>query len=530
MKSKRSVIPVLHLLIGVSLSILPSQVLAQAASAAPAAPAAPAEETIVLNPFVVSTEANKGYYASETLSGTQLRTPVRDLANPITILTEEFMRDIGAVNYEEALEFLPSTQAFKTDSSDQEGNGSRNSTAYMVRGFRSDSLTNNFFTSRIKVDNYNTETVTQSRGPNSLLFGLGSVGGGLDATNKAGKFNANSYGLETRFDSEGTRRASVDINRILVPKKVAVRFAGLFSDQRTPRDLQYSRRNSAYLNLTLQPFKGSTINLNAEKGRIDESLPRPYIAYDSVSAWLNSPLSAFDKANRTDNLLIATVAAPSAAARNVITGVSQGLPTSNYLVYIMNAPQLGVLNWKSKSKGSEIRVNGVDQNQTSLSKISVVPGVNFPLDTMVTGPAEHNDITFEKYSASWQQRVLAKTYFELAGAYEKSNTEDWQPLQRGDYEVFIDNNYYLPTQLASNNPDPTKPLNPYFGVPYLESGALLQTRDSITKQWRATLTHQIDLSRIEPFRGFDLGKITAVGFYYVAYRLDCHSRSALSMR
>lgn len=239
MKSKRASIPCLHLLIGVSLSISPLRALAQAA------PSAPSEETIVLNPFVVTAESTSGYYASETLSGTQLRSEVRDLANPITILTEEFMLDIGAVNYEEALEFLPSTQAFKTDSSDQEGNGSRNSTGYVVRGFRSSSLTNNFFTSRIKVDNYNTETITQSRGPNSLLFGLGSVGGALDATNKTGRFNANSYGLEVRLDSEGSRRTSVDINQVLIPKKLALRFAGLSADQRTPRDPQYTRRNSA---------------------------------------------------------------------------------------------------------------------------------------------------------------------------------------------------------------------------------------------------------------------------------------------
>ncbi|MDI1320857.1 MAG: TonB-dependent receptor plug domain-containing protein, partial [bacterium] len=340
MKSKRSRIPCLHLLIGVSLSILSLPALAQTT------PAQTAPETIVLNPFVVTPESTSGYYASETLSGTQLRSQVRDLANPITILTEEFMKDIGAVNYEEALEFLPSTQGFKTDSSDQEGNGSRNSTAYMVRGFRSNTLTNNFFTSRIKVDSYNTETVTQSRGPNSLLFGLGSVGGGLDATNKVGRFNANSYGLEVRFDSEGTRRASVDINQVLIPKKLAVRFAGLSTDQRTPRDLQYSRRNSAYLNLTIQPFKGATINVNAETGRIDESLPRPYIAYDSVSAWLNSPLTPLQKANTIDNLLnTSTSATVRNAARNIITGVTQGFSTANYLVYIMNDPQLGVQNW-----------------------------------------------------------------------------------------------------------------------------------------------------------------------------------------
>ena len=501
--------------LALTLSLLVGTAIAQPV-APPASPAASsADDMIVLNPFVVSSDANKGYYASETLSGTQLRTQVRDLANPISVLTEEFMKDIGAVNYEEALEFLPSTRAFNGDSSDPEGVSSRTGTPFMVRGFRSNSLTNNFFTSRVKVDNYNTETVTQSRGPNSLLFGLGSVGGGLDATNKLGRFNANSFGLETRFDSEGSKRVSMDINQILIPRKLAARFAAVSSDQRTPRDLQYARRNSGYLNLTIEPFKGATFNVSAESGTIQESVPRAYLAYDSVSAWLNSPLSTFDKANRTDNLVVASgTAAALTAARNVRAGVTQGFSTSNYLVYVMNAPELGVQNWKSKSRGSEAFVNGLTQNSTSISPSTVVPGVNFPLSTMVPGSSEHFDTRFDKYAASWQQKVTSKTYFELAGAYEDVFNEDWQPITRGDYEVFIDPNYYLPGQSAANNPDPTKPLNPYFGVPFLEGNAKLEQRDSVTKQYRATITQQVDLSRLEPIKGFDFGKITAVAFHY----------------
>ncbi|MCE2861415.1 MAG: hypothetical protein LW690_03070 [Opitutaceae bacterium] len=483
---------------------------------APAVPSFAAEEkTVVLNPFVVSTEVNQGYYASETLSGTQLKSQVRDLANPISILTEEFMRDIGAVNYEEALEFLPSTQAYKGDTSDPEAVTSRTGTPFTVRGFRSSSLTNNFFTSRIKVDNFNTETVTQSRGPNSLLFGLGSVGGGLDATAKAGRFDADSYGLEMRFDTEGSRRASIDVNRIVLPRKMALRFAALSHDQRTPREFQYMRRSSAYLNLTLQPFKGATINLNAETGRIDELNPRPYLAYDSVSAWLNDPRTPLQKANTIDRALVesGTTAARN-TARNLITGVSQGFSTTNHLVYVMNAPQLGVQNWNFKSRGSEAFVNGLAQAQTSISGATRVPGVDFPLDTVVSGPSDYFDTTYEKFSASWQQQVLQKTFFELAGAYEHSKNEDWQPVQRGDYELFIDTNYYLPTQLAANNPDPSKPLNPYFGTPYIESNATLQNRSTALKQYRATLTRQFDLSWIQPLKGFDLGQFTAVAFHY----------------
>jgi iron complex outermembrane recepter protein len=509
MKSKRSAIPGLLILLGVSLSLLPLRGLAQEKDG----------ETLVLSPFVVTTDSHKGYYASETLSGTQLRSDIRDLANPITILTEEFMQDIGAVNYHDALEFLPSTREFKGDSSDPESVGNRNSTPYSVRGFTSTTLTNNFFTTRVKVDNYNTETVTQSRGPNSMLFGLGSVGGGLDATNKVGKFNANSYGVELRFNSEGTQRAVADINQIIIPKKLALRFAALASDQRTPRELQYARRSAAYLNLTFQPFKGTTVNVNGETGQIDESIPRPYLAYDSVSGWLNNPLIPYDKANRIDNLLVTSgTTAARNAARNVITGVTQGFSNSNYLVYVMNNPEMGVQNWKWKSRGAEAYVNGLYQSNTSISPATVVPGVNFPLDTMVPGPSEHFDTNYKKLSGSIQQQIFAKTYIELAGAYEDVFNEDWQPITRGDYEVFIDPNYYLPTQLASNNPDPTKPLNPYFAVPYVEGNAKLETRDTVLKQFRATLTHQFDLGRVEPIKGFDLGRFTAVAFYYYRSR------------
>ena len=502
--------------LALTLSLVAATALAQSVAPSATSAASAAEDAaVILNPFVVSTDANKGYYASETLSGTQLKSQVRDLANPITILTEEFMRDIGAVNYEEALEFLPSTQAFKGDTSDPESVSSRTGTPFTVRGFRSSSLTNNFFTSRIKVDNFNTETVTQSRGPNSLLFGLGSVGGGLDATNKLGRFNANSHSLDVRFDSEGSKRVSLDINRIIVPKKLALRFAALSTDQRTPREFQYMRRNSAYLNFTLQPFKGATIHLNAETGRIDELNPRPYQAYDSVSAWLNDPRTPLQKANTIDLALVqsGTTAARN-AARNLITGVSQGFSTTNYLVYIMNAPQLGVQNWNFKSRGSEAFVNGLAQSQTSISGATRVPGVSFPLATVVSGPSDYFDTTYDKFSASWQQQILEKTFVELAGAYETAEDEDWQPVSRGDYEVFIDNNYYLPAQLAVNNPDPTKPLNPYFGTPYVESNATLQNRSTTLKQYRATLTRQFDLSRIEPVKGLDFGKFTAVAFHY----------------
>lgn len=103
------------------------------------------DEVFELSPFTIDASSDVGYYATETLSGTQLKSSVRDLANPITILTEEFMADIGAVNYEEALEYLPSTKAYVGPQSDFDNNSGRTGAPYTTRGFRVDALTSNFF-------------------------------------------------------------------------------------------------------------------------------------------------------------------------------------------------------------------------------------------------------------------------------------------------------------------------------------------------------------------------------------------------
>jgi hypothetical protein len=227
-----------------------------------------------------------------------------------------------------------------------------------------------------------------------------------------------------RFDSEGSKRASVDINQILIPQKLAVRFAALSADQRTPRELQYQRRNSLYLNLTMQPFKARRSTSMRKRVASMNRSPGSYLAYDSVSAWLSSPLTPFEKANRIDNLIVASGSTTARnAARNLITGVTQGVSnTSNYLVYIMNAPQLGVLNWKWKSKGSEAYVNGQPRIRPASPR---PPSCRGSTSRWKPWCPDRRSITTPpgtKYSASWQQQLLAKTFLEVAGAYETSST------------------------------------------------------------------------------------------------------------
>ena len=67
-----------------------------------------------LTPFQIDAGSDQGYLATETLAGTRLRTSVRDVGAAITIMTQEFMEDVGVTSLEEALEFAPNTDTFET--------------------------------------------------------------------------------------------------------------------------------------------------------------------------------------------------------------------------------------------------------------------------------------------------------------------------------------------------------------------------------------------------------------------------------
>lgn len=73
-------------------------------------PAAAAEETIVLSPFVVQGEVDTGYVATDSLAGTRLRTPLRDIATSVTVVTRDFLEDVNATNIGELLVYTTGTE------------------------------------------------------------------------------------------------------------------------------------------------------------------------------------------------------------------------------------------------------------------------------------------------------------------------------------------------------------------------------------------------------------------------------------
>src|SRR5215207_5485477 len=89
-----------------------------------------ADPTVELSPFVVKPGDDNGYSPTETLSGTRLRTEAKNVASAMTIITSELLRDIGAMNFYDVVDFLPSSFSYGSNEGDATANGLRTGTPF----------------------------------------------------------------------------------------------------------------------------------------------------------------------------------------------------------------------------------------------------------------------------------------------------------------------------------------------------------------------------------------------------------------
>ena len=108
--------------LAVSIGLVHVHLGAQTAPAPSPQPGAAVE----LSPFVVASDKDTGYAATETLAGTRMRTSLRDVGASLTILTPEFLRDLGVNSFDQALLYTPSVDNVEGDNSD--GNRASGST------------------------------------------------------------------------------------------------------------------------------------------------------------------------------------------------------------------------------------------------------------------------------------------------------------------------------------------------------------------------------------------------------------------
>ncbi|MDQ5978512.1 MAG: hypothetical protein QG602_1486 [Verrucomicrobiota bacterium] len=272
--------------------------LALAQTAAPATPAAE-EEVLVLTPFeVTATSGSEGYTAATTLAGNRLNTQLRDIGSAVTVVTKEFLQDVGATDNNSLLQYTVGTEVGGSrgnfagfgDAAQLNEDTVRPNENTRVRGLAAADNTRDFFRSDVPWDSYNVDRVDLQRGANSILFGQGSPAGIINTGLKTAQFK-NSGTAEVRVDNYGSTRGTLDVNRVLLPKELAVRLSLLAEDEKFRQDPAFSKDRRVYAALRYEPKALNrdgmltSIKANFEAGKIDSNNPRTLPPADAITPW-----------------------------------------------------------------------------------------------------------------------------------------------------------------------------------------------------------------------------------------------------
>ncbi len=417
-------------------------------------------DTVVLSPFNVDTTRDNGYAATASLSGTRLNTELRDTAAAVSVITPEFMRDLAVTNIHDLASFIVSTER----DVQPYNNAVNNAGSLRIRGLQVDENSANFLSLYWRLDSYNLDRITQNRGPNSFLFGVGNPAGIISGSTKQARLTGEkiSGSVGARFDSEGTIRGEVDVNQILVPGRAAVRIALLDNREEFYVDPTYWEEQRVFLTSTFRlsdrPSFRTTLRLEGELGKADRLLPQGRTARDQVTAWIQA-----------GSPTVPGIAPAAPAAGGLPPGLIRDAGNNNIVVIDGTATAVPILNWRDNAIGARptpirFRIDGA----------SVLP-----VDVHYPGTWRSSNYT-GRLGTIFLEQQIGQNFFAEFVHFDHHHDLDW--ARDGGDDVFVDGNQTLP------NGQP----NPNVGRPFTQGNPRLETNYREARETRLTVAYLLD--------------------------------------
>lgn len=164
------------------------------------------KDIVKLSVFSVSAESDDEYRAANTTSGTRYSTPIKDLPMNIEVLTPAFMRDIGALDIRDALEYVSGIQLDTTTATGGSRDNPENNTL-LIRGIAA-AQNKDGFRRFVPIDPITSSRVDIIKGPGGALYGQGGTGGIVNSSSVlAGNRPVVRFG--STIGSYGFRRAEL---------------------------------------------------------------------------------------------------------------------------------------------------------------------------------------------------------------------------------------------------------------------------------------------------------------------------------
>ena len=436
---------------------------AVANSTVPTAPAddpkkAAVSEIVELTPFTVTSSLDRGYQAQSTLGGSRLRTDLKEVASPTSAFTSEFLNDVAITNTDDLARYMLSTEYEYGENAGPGQNflASSSTRSLRMRGLGGGTISVNFFKSDFPADTFSTERIDQSRGPNSVLFGIGSPGGLINVTNKRALLGKDAASASVQGRSEGGLREEADYNQA-INDRVSIRVAALKEQRGSWRNYEFNDSERYYLTGKWRVGRKTELNFDLEKAVITKQTKRSITAYDAYTLW--------------------KAAGRHVGAANAALQIS-GIATNNTPYLILDTASGTLTNWVNKTR-STLRI-AADGENVPLSDFNVLPK-----ETAVYGPGFDLDTNYSRLGAYLTHSFTPSLNLELAGMRTDSHTANWDTQTATTRSLYADTNPTLPSGAT----------NPNVGRTYLEGLPQVGFNDNRSDSVRAVLSYTKDFGR-----------------------------------
>ncbi len=417
-------------------------------------------ETIELSPFLVSADKDVGYVATNTLAGSRLNTSLRDTAATIAVLTSEFLADVGATSLTEALEWGNNVQLTMADdgTATNDNNFFNPSPRFRVRGIAA-TVTRNYFDWDLPMDTYNLERIEEARGPNSILFGIGSAGGVINSSTKQAVTGRSFRRAEAATGSFGGYRGSFDVNQAALSGRLAVRVNAVYDHAGSFRTHMETNRRRVHLAAKYNLMENTRIRAEYETGDNRDVIAAGGLM-DAVSPWLRAGRPTY----------------ASNVAANAAAGVGR-YGTGARITYIGNNATL--INLAARNFGTNTSLSVIDPR---IATPAINPG----------GPGQQRNQHFQAVSAFLEHRFNRHLFLELAYNHQEGNSLAHQGAAAAHTgnQLSFDPNLTLPTGAA----------NPYGGSLMLDTTWLRRINRPRADNTRLSVSGEKDFGRWGHYR------------------------------
>ena len=243
MKTSRLLLPAL-----VALLAAAPRAPAQVAPSASRASTGATEDVVKLNVFQVTADNDDEYRAANTTTGTRYNTPIKDLPMNIEVLTPAFMRDIGALDLRDALEYVSGIQLDTTAGGTGGTKDNPENSTLLIRGIAA-ATNKDGFRRFVPIDPITISRADIIKGPGGALYGQGGTGGVINvASVTAGNRPVARAGAT--IGSYGFRRFEFLWSGRVTPKG-AIGFALPLAYSEGKSNAMYYETNTLHLNPAL---------------------------------------------------------------------------------------------------------------------------------------------------------------------------------------------------------------------------------------------------------------------------------------